>query len=162
MSSVYRGAPEPARADAAPRPILAGRLQTGMSQEEMAAFLHIDPRTLRRYEYGDLPTPDDIMVRLHSEFGFTDLLYRHLKGKYEVPNEIMPELGRTSLSTATLGLLHELNKIEKGQIASELLRLVADGEIDPDEENDFAQIMRDLDGVVKGVFQMKFARKDGT
>jgi len=160
MSPEYQPSGQSTRTEDAPRPILAGRLATGMSQEAMADALHIDQRTLRRYETGELRTPDDIMLKMATTFGRPALLYRHFKEKYEIPDEMMPAVEPVPLSMAVVSLLYELERLEKAGIASELLKLAADGKIDPDEKADFDFIMSRLDGVVEAVARLRYSRKE--
>lgn len=148
------------RTEAAPLPILAGRLKAELSQEDMAEALNVDPRTLRRYESGELPTPDDIMLTAVEIFGEPFLLYRHFKEKYGIPDSMMPTAEPIPLAVAAINLLRELDHLERGRVASRLLELADDGIIDPEEEKDYSMIMEKLDGVRRAVELLRYYRRD--
>ena len=57
-------------------------------------------------------------------------------------------------------MLHELEKLERGRVASRLLELASDGVIDPSEEKDFQMVMEKLDGVRRAVELLRYARRD--
>jgi len=132
---------------------------SGLTQEAMADALHVDPRTLRRYESGELPTPDEVMLKLVTTFGHPSLLYRHFREKYHIPDTMMPEVKTVPLAVAVVNLLHELEKLERGHVASRLLELASDGLIDPGEEKDFQLVMEKLDGVRRAVELLRYSRR---
>lgn len=131
-----------------------------MSQERMAEFLEVDPRTLRRWESGEDPTPDDAMGLLADLVGSPYLLYRHYKEKYQIGDEILPAVEEASLSRAVCALLTELTELEESGAASRLLSMASDGLIDPAEKEDFAFIMAKLDGVRRAVETLRYSRKE--
>lgn len=156
---VYKTPESAARAEDALLPIHAGRMLSGLTQEAMADALHVDPRTLRRYESGELPTPDELMLKIVKTFGAPSLLYRHFKEKYDIPDEMMPRVETAPLAVAVVNLLHELEKLERGRVASRLLELASDGLIDPEEEQDFRMLMEKLDGVRRAVELLRYSRR---
>lgn len=159
MTPVYgNGSGEP-RTEEARRPIATGRLMTGLSQEEMAERLHVDVRTLRRYETGELPTPDEVMLEAASAAGEPYLLYWHFREKYRIPDSMMPPVQPTPLAVAVVNLLSELEKLERTRTASRLLELARDGVIDPGEETAFRMIMETLDGVRQAVELLRYSRR---
>lgn len=137
-----------------------GRDLAGMSQEELAEYLRLDPRTVRRYESGELPVPDSVMLEVTELAGRPLLLYRHFKEKYGISDEILPPVTEVPLAVAAVNLLHELEKLERSQAASKLLALSADGVIDPGEESDFAMILGKLDGVCRAAALLRYHRKE--
>lgn len=148
-----------ARAEQARPPILEGRLKSGDTQEAFAEALGIDVRTLRRYESGELPTPDEIMRDVAIWLEDPILLYRHFKVKYEIGDEIMPQVEVMPLSLAVVNLLSELAALERHNVASRLLDLARDDVIDPGEASDYAMIMDKLDGVKRAVELLRYCRR---
>ena len=145
--------------DDARLPIATARLLTGKSQEEMAELLHIDPRTLRKYEAGALPTPDDVMLTAAEAAEEPYLLYWHFREKYGIPDSMMPPVRPMPLAVAVVNLLAELEKLERTQTASRLLGLARDGVIDPGEEKAFGMIMETLDGVRQAVELLRYSKR---
>ncbi len=141
------------------RPIKSGRIKTQLTQERFAEQFSIDVRTLRRYETGELEPPDELMLAVAENVGDPLLMYQHFKQKYRLPDEIVPEVEAVPLTQAVVALLHELEKLETGRVASKLLELAADGIIDPAERSSFEVIMRALDGVRRAVEQLRYARR---
>lgn len=149
------------RAEEAPSLLRQGRNLAQMSQEELAEYLRIDPRTLRRYEAGDIPTPDTVMLDVTELAGQPLLLYKHFKQKYGISDEILPPVEPVPLAVAVINLLRELKRLETNQVASRLLDLADDGTIDPSEEADFAFVLEKLDGVRRAVELLRYCRKEG-
>ena len=148
------------RADDALPQIRVGREMAGMSQEELAEYLRIDPRTLRRYEAGDLPTPDRVMLEVAELPNVPPLLlYRHFRQKYEIPDDIMPPVRQVPLAVAVIHLLRELRKLEEHKVATRLLDMADDGRIDPDEKTDFDFVMKQLDGVRESVEMLRYSER---
>lgn len=137
---------------------------SGMSQEELAEYLHIDERTVRRYESGELPVPDHIMVEVAELPGVTEpafLMHRHYKEKYGIADEILPPVQRVPLAVAVINLLREGKRLEQSQVMTKLLELADDGIIDPEEKTDFELIMDKLDGFRKAMELLRYSRKEG-
>lgn len=147
------------RAEADRLPILEGRLKSGDTQEAFAEALGIDVRTLRRYESGELPTPDEIMRDVALLLEDPILLYRHFKIKYEIGDEMLPPVEVMPLSLAVVNLLSELAALERHHVATRLLELARDNVIDPGEEADYAMVMDKLDGVRRAVELLRYCRR---
>lgn len=141
-------------------PIREGRELTGKSQEALAAYLRIDARTLRRYEAGELPTPDTVMLEVAELAGRPDLVHRHYKEKYGIADEILPPVQRVPLAVAVINILRELRRLEEHRVASRLLDLADDGVIDPEERKDFDMIMKQLAGVRRAVELLRYCRRE--
>lgn len=148
------------RADGVRSLIETGRKMTGLSQEQLAEKLHINPRTLRRYESGELETPDAIMLEVAELAKEPILVYKHMKAKYGINDEILPELAEMTLSQAVVKLLHELAELEEKKVATRLLMLASDGVIDPREDQDFSRIMSELNDVCIAVDNLRYCRKE--
>jgi len=147
------------RAEPDRTPILEGRLAAGLTQEAMAELLNVDTRTLRRYESGEVPTPDELMLAAAGEAKQPFLLYKHFKSKYRIGDDMMPPVEPVPLALAVVGLLSELEKLERNRVASRLLELARDGIIDPAETADFQVIMDKLDGVRRAVELLRYSRR---
>ena len=132
-----------------------------MSQEALADYLRIDPRTVRRYESGEIPVPDGVMLEV-AELPHVPpiLLYKHFKRKYDIGDDILPPVEAVPLSVAVIHLLRELRRLETAQAATKLLDLADDGIIDPEEQTDFDMIMDKLDGVRRAVELLRYHRRD--
>lgn len=162
METEYSRTDPDARAGDALTPIKKGRIMSGLTQEAMAEALGVDVRTLRRYESGEDPTPDALMLELADRVRSPILIYEHYKAKYHIADEIMPTVEEMALSQAVVGLLNALADLERNQVASKLLALSADGMIDMTEEPHYTFVLSKLDGVRRAVEQLRYCDKGGT
>ena len=141
-------------------PIRECRILAGKTQEEFADLVNVSVRSLRRYEYGEEETPDDVMVAAATIANCPLLLYRHVKEKYMLDEEILPSVEEVPLAQAVVSLLNELNELEAHHVASDLLAMARDGKLDASERTDFAFIMKRLDGVRHAVEMIRYCRKE--
>lgn len=162
MNKEYQAHDQGARAYEIRNPLREGRTMSGHTQEELAELLGVDVRTIRRYEAGQTPVPDDIMLQVSSLADEPLLLYWHFKQKYRLPDEILPEVQRVDAAQAVIALLHELDELEKAHVASKLLALFADGIIDPSERSDYEFITSKFAGVNRAWQTLRHARGGGT
>ena len=151
-----------ARVEKALPPIKKGRLMSGLTQEAMAEVLGVDVRTLRRYESGEDPTPDALMLDLADRVQSPILIYEHYKQKYRIADEIMPSVDEVSLSQAVVTLLNALAELERQQVATKLLAMADDGMIDMTEEPHYTFVLSKLEGVRRAVEQLRYCDKGGT
>ena len=160
MSQRYQTPEDRTRAAPVRPPIREGRELSGMSQEDLAEYLRIDPRTLRRYEAGEIPTPDNIMLEVAELPNVpTLLLYKHFRQKYRIPDDMMPAVDAVPVAVAVIHLLREIRKWEATKGATMLLDMADNGTIDPEEEKDFAFVMEKLEGICKAVAMLKYSEK---
>lgn len=135
---------------------------TGLTQEAMAEVLGVDVRTLRRYESGEDPTPDAILVDLAERVKSPILVHEHYKTKYRIADELMPSVEEMELSQAVVVLLNALAELERQQVASKLLAMAADGIIDMTEESHYTFVLSKLEDVRRAVEQLRYCDKGGT
>lgn len=162
MATDYRYQGPDTRAKKAQLPIKKGREMTGLTQEAMAEVLGVDVRTLRRYESGELPTPDAILVDLAERVKSPLLVQEHYKTKYRMADDLMPSVEEMALSQAVVRLLNTLADLERNQVASKLLAMAADGMIDMTEESDYSFVLSKLEGIRQAVEELRYCDKEGT
>lgn len=159
MNKAYQEPPAAERPGEVLRPIKAGRIKACMTQEEFAETVHTDARTIRKYESGELKTPDELILTVAELVDDPMLVYRHFKETYPIADDILPDVRPVPLAQAVVQLLHELEEIERSQIASKLLSMAADGLIDPAERHDFDFVMSKLAGVRRAVETLRYYRR---
>lgn len=162
MTEEYHQQSRSPRAEKDLLPIKKGRLMAGLTQEAMAEILGVDVRTLRRYESGEDPTPDALMLELADRVKSPILVYEHYKTKYCIAEELMPSVDEVNLSQAVVNLLNALAELERNQVASRLLAMAADGLIDMTEEPHYTFVLSKLEGVRRAVEQLRYCDKGGT
>lgn len=134
---------------------------TGLTQEAMAEVLGVDVRTLRRYELGEDPTPDALLVELAERVKSPILVHEHYKTKYHIADEIMPTVEEMKLSQAVVCLLNALADLERNQVATKLLEMAADGIIDMTEAPHYTFVLSKLTAVRQAVEQLRYCDKGG-
>lgn len=134
---------------------------TGLTQEDMAEVLGVDVRTLRRYESGETPTPDAIILDLAERVKCPYLIYEHFKVKYRIADDLMPSVEEVTLAQAVVSLLDALVDLERNQVATKLLAMSADGLIDMTEAADYSFVLSKFERVRQAVEQLRYCKTGG-
>lgn len=105
------------------------RINAGLKREPAAEELHIDVRTLDKYEAIDGRAPDDVVKSMCILYGNKGLAWEHIK---KSPLGVfLPDIGNESLKSGTLTLVSSFYDMEE-QLRN-IIKIAADGEIDEDE-----------------------------
>lgn len=160
MSADYHAAAALSRPEDDLNPIRECRILAGMTQQTFAEAVNVSVRSLRRYESGEEDPPDDVMTAAATIANCPLMLHRHFKRKYRLDDDILPSVEEIPLAQAVVTLLGELAAMESSHVASQLLEMARDGRIDPNEETDFAFVMKRLDGVRRAVELIRYCRKE--
>ena len=127
----------------------------GFTQERWAEAVGVSVDSIRCYENGSV-IPSDATVSAMCEISnHTALGYWHLRNKSPIAADALPEVEQLPLPQAAVQLLLAVEDFSG--VHGDLLRLVADGRISSDEAQDWAGIVRRLDGIVQAAIQVKVA-----
>ena len=131
------------------------RKVAGLTQERWAEAVGVSVDSIRGYENGSV-IPTDETVRAMSEIsGLSPLSYWHLCNKSALAADVLPDVEQLPLPQAAVQLLLAVEDFSG--VHGDLLRLAADGRISSDEAQDWAGIVRRLDGIVQAAIQLKVA-----
>ena len=131
----------------------------GLSQERWAEMLGVSTEAVSLYERGLNRPADPIVIRMAEISVLPPLCYWHLREKSEIAARELPPVERLPLAQAVVQLLDAIRAFSAAHGEDELLRIAADGRVDPGEEERFRRIVRDLDGIVRAALQIDYAEK---
>lgn len=127
----------------------------GMTQERWAEAIGCSVDSVRAYETGARTPSDDVVVSMCEISGHSTLAYWHLRSRSPLAAGVLPEVEQLPLPQAAVQLLLAVEDFSG--VHGDLLRLAADGRISSDEAQDWAGIVRRLDGIVQAAIQLKVA-----
>lgn len=136
------------------------RNKVDMSQERWAEALDISVDTVGLYEAGKIRPSDDVVLHMVDVCGDRALAYQHLRDKSRVARELLPEAKRLPLSQAAIRLLLEIRDFDRKKRAEELLRIAADGIVDPEERAEFEAIVRELQEIIRAALQIQMSEEE--
>ncbi|WP_084665647.1 helix-turn-helix domain-containing protein [Thermanaeromonas toyohensis] len=136
------------------------RKQAGLSREEAAARLHIGTRTLFAYESGQSVVPPEIVLKMAEVYNRPDLPANYCAKMCPIGQLIAHHFEKTNVATMVLGLLKELEDVEK--VKSRLISIAADGQVDENERPEFQQIVKEVVELEREIGELKqFAARIG-
>ena len=111
------------------------RIKARLKREPVAEELHIDVRTLDKYESVNGKAPDDIVKQMCLLYGNKFLAFQHLK---QSPlGEFLPDLENSDFKGATLEMVLKSQDID--DIVLEIVKIASDGKIDDNEKQKWEQ-----------------------
>lgn len=118
------------------------RKQAGLSLDEAAYRLSVAPRTLAKYEAGELRVPCEIVVKMAEIYREPELVAWHCATQCAAGRLLKPVYESGELATNSLALLKELNDVNA--CMGRLVAMAADGRITLAEEVEFERVMQEL------------------
>lgn len=134
------------------------RRTAGLTQERWAEVLGITPEAVRQYERGVITPQDDVVLRMAEVAGQHIICYWHLLNKSRVAAQLLPELQEKQLPEAVLSLLVQIEALQDTGL-QELIRIAADGKVDPSERPAFDQAVAQLVDLIQAALNVKFAKE---
>lgn len=121
------------------------RIISGLTQLEASERLHVNVRTLGKYESGEIIPNPDIVANMVQIYGTPWLGYEHLRQSSELGRQILPPINIDDLAKSVLILQKETADVER--IKNEMIQIACDGIIEEHEKQSW-------DGVLKEVLEM--------
>lgn len=126
------------------------RLRSGLKREPAAEELHIDVRTLDKYEAFNGKAPDDVVKNMCILYCNHYLAYQHMK---KSPlGEFLPELTEESFKGATLSMVNNFYDLEvalKG-----IIRIASDGIVNENEKEEWEQHKTELKNLASSILTL--------
>ena len=126
------------------------RLRSGLKREPAAEELHIDVRTLDKYESFNGKAPDDVVKNMCILYCNHYLAYQHMK---KSPlGEFLPELTEESFKGATLSMVNNFYDLEialKG-----IIRIASDGIVNENEKEEWEQHKTELKNLASSILAL--------
>lgn len=135
------------------------RRAAGLTQARWAEVLGVSESAVRKYESGEILPEDDIVLSMADFSGLQILSTWHLRRKSYVAAQVLPEVRRLPLAQAVVQLLAAIRDFDEKHHEDALLRIASDGRVDPEEEQRFKQIVRDLHPLIQAAMQIDYAEK---
>lgn len=134
------------------------RIKAGLRRDPVAEELHIDVRTLDKYESLDGRVPPDEIVRKMCElYNNKYLAYLHMK---KSPlGEFLPNLQPTTFEGATLTMVSSLNEVN-GTI-NQIIKIASDGKVNDCEKADWEERCEEITRLASAILSINFSDKEG-
>lgn len=133
------------------------RLKAGLRREPVAEELHIDVRTLDKYESLDGRVPDDVVRKMCELYNNKYLAYLHIK---KSPlGEFLPDLQPTTFEGATLTMVSSLHEVN-GTI-NQIIKIASDGKVNDCEKADWEARCEEITRLASAILSINFADKEG-
>lgn len=138
------------------------------SRESACEFFSISAETLKCYETGILPVPEDFVFRAmevyDNQFLLTDCFNETRTGQF-IKEKYGFSVQRDDLRGATLGLVNEFTEIYEEQL-KKFVKLASDGAIDkperPSAEKFATELSRVIESSAKIIYLTRYAEKSKT
>lgn len=137
----------------------SARNTAGLTQERWAEMLGISAEAVRQYEAGRTLPSDEVVARMTEISMLAPLGYWHLRHKSRVAEQKLPPVERLPLAQAVVQLLAAIRDFDDKHHEDALLRIASDGHVDPDEEERFREIVRDLYPLIQAALQIDYAER---
>ena len=131
----------------------------GLSQERWSEMLGVSTEAVSLYERGLNQPSDRVVIRMAEIAVLPPLCYWHLRQKSEIAKRELPPVERLPLAQAVVQLIDAIRAFTRAHGEDDLIRIAADGRVDPDEMDRFKRIVRDLDGIVRASLQIDYAER---
>lgn len=133
------------------------RLKAGFTREPVAEELHIDVRTLDKYEGLNGKAPDDIVKQMCILYDNKFLAFQHLK---QSPlGEFLPDLENSDFKGATLEMVLKSQDID--DVVLDIVKIASDGKIDETEKQSWEQAKSKIMQVISTFITVLLSDKEG-
>lgn len=129
------------------------RKKAGLSIEEAAYRLNIAPRTLCKYESGELNVPPDMALKMSQIYGMPELAPWHCAKRCAIGRVFCPVFQMGDLATDTLRLMRELRDVNER--IGDLVDIAADGEVESNELSAFQDVVKELSELGEAIEKIK-------
>ena len=136
------------------------RRTAGLTQERWAEVLGISVESVRLYETGVNMPSDEIALRMAEVAGQQIICYWHLLHKSKAAARMLPQLEKKPLPEAVLSLFAQIRDFSEDGL-EDLIRIAADGRVDPDEREPYEYAMRQLKALVSAGLHVEYAETEG-
>lgn len=133
------------------------REQAGYTQERASELLGCSTRALARYESGDANVPDDLAYRMVRLYNSQYLAVEHLRRVSHLAHELLPDVDNCTLQTAAIRLVNRVLRFAADHRDRQLLEIIEDGVITPEEQPMMDAIMTDILEIVRACTEVRIA-----
>ena len=133
------------------------RKEADLTLEEAAWQLNVAPRTLGKYESGELRVPPETAIRMGQVYNMPELPLNHCAKHCAIGQIYHPVFELGNVAIGTLQLMRELRDVNERMGA--LVNIAADGHISPEELPEFETILQELAELGEAIERMRLLGK---
>jgi Helix-turn-helix. len=137
------------------------REQAGYTQERAAELLPCSVRALARYEAGEVSVPDDLAYRMVRLYNSQFLAVEHLRQISQVAQDLIPAVDECTLQTAAIRLVNRVLRFARDHRDQQLMEIIEDGVITPEEQPLMGDIVRDITAIVSACTEVRITAAKG-
>lgn len=128
------------------------RKEAGLTLEDAAWRLNVAPRTLGKYESGELRVPEATVIQMEKLYRKPGLSRRHCAEQCPIGLICQPVFQIGNVATNTLNLMCELGDVNERM--SSLMSIASDGQVTAEEQVEFEAILRELEDLRVAIERM--------
>ncbi len=131
------------------------RIKAGLKREPVAEELHIDVRTLDKYEALNGRAPDDIVRQMCVLYNNRFLAFQHLKGGQL--GEFLPDIQNTDFKGATLSMLSDFDEVDS--IIMQIVKIASDGKVNEHERDSWERSKEQITELINSLYEVLLSDK---
>lgn len=132
------------------------RKSAGLTQEKAAQYLNVSVDSLRDYEGDERPVPNDVASAMCDVYQVPYLAVQHLRQSSKLGERVVPEIQLKDFPEAVLGVLAAVQRFVAKRDA--MIEIAADGQVTEDEQAEWNDILKLIDGLNMAATSMKFTK----
>jgi len=130
------------------------RNATGITREEAAHRLYVGTRTLADYELGRTIAPPDVVMRMSKVYREPTLPADYCAKICPIGQVLAHSIERSEFAVTVLRVLKEF--ADAKELLNGLTRIASDGKINPHEEPEFKEIVKEMIELERWIGELKF------
>lgn len=133
------------------------RKAAGLTQERAAELLGVTVRSVAAWERGENVPPDMRVLAMSDIYGAPTLCVEHLRQTVAIARDVLPPVPYVFLPQAVCQLCAAMQKLQREHAGDKLLAIAADGKVDELEQEEFVELVNDLDDVIAAALALRYA-----
>lgn len=134
------------------------RKKARLTQEQAAEKLYVSVETVKAWEQRDRVPSNTAVMQMCEAYGTPWLALDHLRETADMLQVLPSDITLQGLPTAAITLYNRVMTFaNRYRRTEQLLEIAEDGAIDETEQELFARIVEDLDGIISAALQIKYA-----
>ena len=128
----------------------------GLTQLEASERLHVNIRTLGKYESGEIVPHSDIVANMVKVYDTTWLGYEHLRKSSGLGMDILPPINVDDIAKSVLVLQKESSDVDS--VKNCMVKIACDGMIEDHEEYRWDEVTKEVKEMAGAALSVVFSR----
>ena len=133
------------------------RHSAGLTQEAAAERLALSVESIRAYETGQRLPHNSIVARMAVVYNNLMLGYEHCRSTDDLMASIIPHLEQRTLMEIVVRLFNRMKRLDEKGSVSRLLEIAEDGKIDPSEQSEYSDIVKDIGELIQAGLELQLS-----